>query len=191
MIKLYKAYCTISEKVYIGQTSRSLSVRIREHVTGKNKQSRLYEAILKYGLDSFEWEVVHVCSSLEEANQIEVELIEYYNSFNKGYNSHKGGRAGGALSPEGMRRRQASRQLNGGYTSVSQKQSEDNVAKRPEVREKISNKIKMLWEDGSYRNKRLAHNKKMTAEVVCPHCSKVGSRLILHRWHFNRCKFKK
>ena len=191
MIKIYKAYCIHTHKVYIGQTSRNLAVRISEHANGKNKQSRLYEAICKYGLESFEWEVLEECSTLEDANRREVELIAEYNSFNKGYNSHKGGRAGGALSPEGMSRRQASREANGGYTSVSLRQKANNVAKDPEVRSKISNSVKQLWEDPSYRDRMLTHNAKMTAEVECPHCGKVGNRLILHRWHFDRCKFKK
>lgn len=25
--------------------------------------------------------------------------------------------------------------------------------------------------------------------VQCPHCHKVGNRIVMHRWHFNNCKF--
>jgi len=190
VIKIYKAISSTTGKVYIGQTSRSLNKRIQEHATGKNKQSRLYEAILKYGLEDFTWTVLYTCTTREEANEKEIELIAEYNSYNKGYNSHKGGRAGGALSEEGMRRRQKSRYENGGYQSVSERQATNNVAKQPEVRKKISDKVKDLWTDESYRNRMLAQNARMTTEVECPHCGKVGSRLILHRWHFDRCKFK-
>jgi hypothetical protein len=27
-------------------------------------------------------------------------------------------------------------------------------------------------------------------EVTCPHCGKTGTKLIMARWHFDRCKFK-
>lgn len=98
---VYKITNKINNKVYIGQTKRSLRVRITAHVYSANvkkSQLRLHKAIRKYGIDNFTWDTIKVCDSLEELNKCEIEQINRHNSFARGYNMTKGG-----LSPLGYK----------------------------------------------------------------------------------------
>ena len=93
---IYKISTPLSNKVYIGQTKRSVEVRWKEHIkqggnTQKEKEHfKLYQAFQKYGIDNF------VIDTIEEVdnnilNEREIYWINYYDSFNNGYNSTPGG----------------------------------------------------------------------------------------------------
>lgn len=66
---------------------------------------------------------------------------------------------------------------------------------RPEVRE-LRRQIQIAnWQNPEYRAagcapKKEAHkaNMGMNTQVECPHCNKVGSKVVMHRWHFDNCK---
>jgi group I intron endonuclease len=188
-IILYKALNKANGKCYIGQTNRSLEKRIQEHLTANN--TRFHKALETHGIENFEWTILETCTDRQRANQREIELIEEYNSYNMGYNSHLGGRAGGYTTEESIKKRQATRQANGGYKTVSKKQREENVSQRPEVQQKIRESVKKLWEDPEYRANQIAKREQANPEVECPHCTKKGRRSIMYRWHFDCCKFKK
>ena len=188
-IIIYKARNKHNNKCYIGQTSRNLDTRIAEHTT--SQKTIFHKALAKYGSESFEWSVLESHSNRDEANKREIELIEEYQSYTNGYNSHPGGRVGGFTTEQSIRKRQVTRKANGGYESVSKRQSESNVSKRPEVQQKISNSVKALWEDSNYRAMQLEKRKQSFSSVKCPHCKKEGKKVIMQRWHFDRCKFKK
>jgi len=188
-IIIYKAVSKKNQLVYIGQTSRTLEVRMQEHYT--SGKTRFSKAVRRDGLEGFEWSVLETHTNREESNRREIELVREYNSYTKGYNSHLGGRAGGYTTQESIKKRQDTRAANGGYESVSKRQSEDNISHRPEVQQKISNSVKKLWEDSEYRTKQLANRKQANLTVKCPHCKKEGKRVIMQRWHFDRCKLKK
>ena len=32
-------------------------------------------------------------------------------------------------------------------------------------------------------------NKGITHQVICPHCNKTGDRVVMSRWHFDKCKY--
>ena len=55
---IYKITNKVNNKVYIGQTSRSLEIRWREHKSraGCYYTSHLYSAMNKYGVDNFIFE---------------------------------------------------------------------------------------------------------------------------------------
>lgn len=90
-------YCFINKinnKMYIGSTIQSPEVRYRQHLyNSKNEDSTkynypLYQAIRKYGIDNFKFEILYEkeCSEIELRN-IEKELIIRYNSLSpRGYN---------------------------------------------------------------------------------------------------------
>jgi group I intron endonuclease len=91
---VYKATNKVNGKMYIGQTTYSLNVRIKEHLRSvRRKKSKYYfhKAIKKYGIDNFDWEIIVKCNSLEELNRAEIETIKKYNTFGGGYNLTKGG----------------------------------------------------------------------------------------------------
>ena len=92
MIGIYKIENKINGKVYIGQSIDILR-RWREHrVAAHNNEAPLYRAIRKYGLESFNFEVIEECCR-EELNDKEINYIIEYDSFYTGYNLTTGGDA--------------------------------------------------------------------------------------------------
>ncbi len=96
---IYKVTCLVNNKIYIGQTTKSLNVRKTGHwndLKRRNKtKTRFQRALLKYGQDNFIWEILdESAKTLEELNQKEIDYIKLYNSINKnkGYNSDFGGK---------------------------------------------------------------------------------------------------
>ena len=85
---IYKVTNKINGKVYIGQ-SVDIGRRWRQHMTAED-DIYFHKAIQKYGVENFEWEVIEKCKK-SELDERESYWIEYYDSFNKGYNCTKGG----------------------------------------------------------------------------------------------------
>lgn len=101
---VYKHTNKVNGKVYIGQTCEKPEKRWKngKAYTGS---VHFYAAIQKYGWDNFEHEVLFTNLTWEEANQIEIELIKYYDSTDpkKGYNIRSGG-SNGTFSKESRER---------------------------------------------------------------------------------------
>ena len=90
----------INNKIYIGQTSRSVEERWRKNGYGYRTQPKFYNAILKYGWDNFEHIILETGLSKEEADKKEVYWIAYYDSMNNGYNLCSGGNKNKVFSDE-------------------------------------------------------------------------------------------
>ena len=86
---IYRATNKVNGKVYIGQTTKSLELRVIWH----NKTGHYFHnAIKKYRIENFTWEIIEHCDSREELNEMEFHYIKQYNSFGKnGYNLTYGG----------------------------------------------------------------------------------------------------
>lgn len=97
---IYKATNIINRKIYIGQTIKTLKIRLNQHkINAKLKSfnsNYFARAIRKYGFDNFEWEIIDTAESIEELNKKEIYWINFYNSIdrNLGYNSNTGGKNG-------------------------------------------------------------------------------------------------
>jgi len=94
MAFVYKITNTITKKCYIGWTGNTVEHRWAEHKISafKNNDNRkFYNALRKYGPDSWLVETLIETTSKEEAKVKEIELIEHFDSYNKGYNATKGG----------------------------------------------------------------------------------------------------
>lgn len=99
---VYKIYCLITQKNYIGITTQSIDRRWDQHKnesigeTGLNL-NHFHLAIRKYGWDNFEKTILLKIESdtkehlIESLKQLEVFYIEKYNSYKNGYNSTIGG----------------------------------------------------------------------------------------------------
>lgn len=92
---VYKATNKVNGKIYVGITKRTLEKRIQEHI-GRSKGDYLFyfqQAIKKYGIESFIFEVIETCYSEEELTSKEVSYIAEYQSFirENGYNLTYGG----------------------------------------------------------------------------------------------------
>jgi group I intron endonuclease len=92
---IYKIVNTINTKVYIGQTTRSIAARFKEHLrncnTASKKSMHLYTAMNAYGKDNFSIELLEEAASQDELNEKEIYWINYYDSLNNGYNMKQGG----------------------------------------------------------------------------------------------------
>lgn len=75
-----------SNKVYIGITKLNLIKRWKGYINN----TYFFRAILKYGWNNFQHEILYSELSEKEAKQIEICLIAYYNSTDH-YNKTKGG----------------------------------------------------------------------------------------------------
>jgi len=80
-------------KQYVGITTATLNLRKVEHYSRARKGSKyaIHNALNKYGED-VKWEVLTVCSSYEEAKEMEVKFIAELNTLApNGYNLTSGG----------------------------------------------------------------------------------------------------
>ena len=78
----------VNDKIYIGQTSRSIEVRWKEHVRQHN--CIIYKAINKYGIEHFWIEQIEECDDAL-LNEREKYWIQQYKAFESGYNQTIGG----------------------------------------------------------------------------------------------------
>ena len=93
-------------KRYIGQTVKPLRRRKIEHKhAAKTNIRRFYSAARKHGWENIHWTILAQCDTIEEMNEIEVNLIQKYKTMDKeyGYNMREGGK--NARMPEEEKRR--------------------------------------------------------------------------------------
>lgn len=106
---IYKATNLINGKVYIGQTVNTLEYRKSQHWREANdpkkkRHGRFHNALLKYGLENFKFEVIDTARSLQALNFKERYWIARYYSWrrDRGYNVDYGGK-NSLKSPETKR----------------------------------------------------------------------------------------
>lgn len=91
---IYKAVNKFNQKCYIGLTTSSLNKRKIEHLSEslrKEDNYKFYNAIRKYGFDSFVWEIIEDNIPVELLCEREIYWITFYDTFEKGYNLTIGG----------------------------------------------------------------------------------------------------
>jgi group I intron endonuclease len=113
MFIVYKLQNKVNNKVYIGISSRSLSARWSEHKKRAKegvRNSRLYNAIRKYGEHNFIKEVIDSCESESQVRELETKYIIEFDSYNNGYNSNLGG-FGFLVFPDEIKRKTSEAQI--------------------------------------------------------------------------------
>lgn len=108
---IYKITNLVNGMSYIGQ-SRRIAMRFREHKSGERKQHNyfIHNAINKYGIDNFTFEVIEECS-VDQLNALEIKYIANYSSLKpNGYNLNKGGNSRKDISDETRMRMSLSKQ---------------------------------------------------------------------------------
>lgn len=96
---IYKIINDINNKIYIGQTTCSLNHRWAEHKREAKiliHNNKLYNAMHNLGIEHF---TINLIEEYQNITQEKLDLreqywIKYYDSFNNGYNSTKGGKLG-------------------------------------------------------------------------------------------------
>lgn len=101
---IYKIKNNINEKIYVGQTTKTLDFRKKEHIRASRytgyKNSIIYQAIRKYGIENFTFELVEECENILLNNK-EIFYIEQFKTISPyGYNMTEGGEANPTTSWE-------------------------------------------------------------------------------------------
>lgn len=153
---VYK-YTSPSNKVYIGQTCRSLDRRAYEG-KGYVHSTHFYSAILKYGFKNFKRDILKDNLTLKEANYWEEYYIKYYNSTDreKGYNIQFGGD-----------NRKVSEETK---LKIRKYMAGNNPMKNPEVVKKVAQKnTGRHYSEESNKRKSEAHKKR----ILCVELDKI------------------
>lgn len=91
---LYKITNTITNKCYVGWTGKTVEQRWNQHITDAlncRDNRKFYNAIRKYGKDCWQVDTLLEVDSPDEAKSKEIDLIEQFQSYYRGYNATKGG----------------------------------------------------------------------------------------------------
>lgn len=97
MKEIYKITCQITGQIYIGKTEIDTQSRWKQHCRAAYLPSHgdynfpFHRAIRKYGKDNFIIEIIDTAETSEELNNKEKYWIDYYDSYNNGYNASLGG----------------------------------------------------------------------------------------------------
>lgn len=91
---IYKFTHIESGRSYIGQTVQDPNRRRLEHIYDSKhtpKEYHFHNALRKYGVESFTFEVIASASTLDELNLLEEQFVIQYNSINNGFNIRQAG----------------------------------------------------------------------------------------------------
>ena len=95
IILIYLITNMVNGKQYVGQTSRTLEQRWREHCSANSQCTYLHNAVVKYGKENFKVEQIDVAVEQEEADYKESQYIACYHTLAPdGYNLETGGNRG-------------------------------------------------------------------------------------------------
>lgn len=96
MIGIYKIENLINHNIYIGQ-SINIKFRFYQHklystdlIKYKRNALGIDYALNYYGINNFSFDVIEECN-IENLNQREIYWIQYFDSYNNGYNNSQGG----------------------------------------------------------------------------------------------------
>ena len=84
---IYKITNKINGKVYVGQ-SKCPTRRFQEHIKN-HTNSAIHQAIIKYGEENFDFQIIE--GPIANYDEREQYWINYYDSYNRGYNKTLGG----------------------------------------------------------------------------------------------------
>ena len=147
--KIYIIRNSENDKVYIGQTIRSVTDRLRQHkkLCRSNQNQLIYKAIRKYGADKFFVEELESgIETQKELNEKEAEYIKRFNSLApNGYNLSPGGALWrrrprfsdeedeliAAMYLKGMSQREIAKQFGVDHTLVGSALTRKGIKSRP------------------------------------------------------------
>jgi group I intron endonuclease len=108
---IYKWTHIESSRVYIGQTIQNPNQRRLEHIANSRHTPKTYHfhnALKKYGVDAFTFEVIAEATSLTELNLLEEKYVDQYNAIDNGFNIRQAG--GNKLHSEESKQRMSEAQ---------------------------------------------------------------------------------
>lgn len=98
---IYMITNDVNNKVYIGQTTKSLKDRIMGHRNSmvSGVKTHIYNAMRKYGWEHFTFHVIDHAETQEELDRLEEFYIQKYDAIRSGYNMAPGGSTNPMTSP--------------------------------------------------------------------------------------------
>ena len=91
---IYKFTLNNTNRCYIGQTIQDPNRRRLEHISHSYHSPKSYHfhnALRKYGVNNFTFEVIATTNSIEALNLLEDKFINKFDSINSGFNIREGG----------------------------------------------------------------------------------------------------
>jgi group I intron endonuclease len=161
---IYKITNDVNDKLYIGQTTKTLKERIDGHRNSmvSDVNTHLYNAMRKYGWDKFHFQIIAEVEDQDTLNELEAYYIAKYDTIRNGYNMAPGG------------------SINTMY-SVIVKEKHDNIMRSEDVRKRISESMKQSYKDRGGPSKE--HKKHLSDSRKALYASEKGQEV--------RAKFRK
>ena len=146
---IYKVTNSVNSKVYIGQTVNSLAKRKEKHL--RDAKSNIdgsivfYNALKKYRLSNFQWDIIDSAETKEELNKKEIQWIKKLKSHIRsgcGYNMTIGGEGSNGFKHSEKSKRKMSEVHKGfKHTEESKRKMSQNrsgIKRTPEMRKRDS-----------------------------------------------------
>jgi len=197
---IYKITNNINGKSYIGLKSKAVEESENYYGSG----TLINKAIDKYGKENFTKEILERdINSHEILNDREIYWIEYFNTFNEGYNLTRGGQGnlGRVISKETRKKlsEAAKKQFRNGVSeevrerirqkAIGRKKSPHSKETKFKIAKAATGRIMSQEERDKIADAvRNALKGKSLPKTECPHCGKIGAKPHLTRWHFDNCK---
>ncbi len=210
--KIYSITNLLDGKRYFGQTIRQSNLRWNQHkcAVRKNKNSYLYNAMRKYGIENFEFKVIiENISNYNELNRLEMVWIDTCNTTdsNEGYNICIGGNNGpkkkGCIAwNKGLwsqKRIDYEKRKSEGFPDWRIPWNKNKKNCHSEERKEIirqqqlermtdpeykANCVKYLKKDANWTSKNNPNNNRNNK---CEFCGKISTKSCLTNWHGDIC----
>ena len=162
---VYKHTNKINNKAYIGITCQQPQKRWKNGY-GYTQHQKFYSAILKYGWNNFQHQILYNNLSQKEAEEKEKQLIIIFNTIENGYNITAGGIGSLGYHHTDQNKQQISNSMKNFLKQHPQEiQRRKNILLNPENRKKAANKRNEYFKAGSENaKKRVQKNNK---KIIC------------------------
>ena len=164
---VYMHKLKIDGRVYIGQTCLSIEKRAGSNGNKYKGCTKFWNAIQKYGWNNFEHIVLASDLTLDQANELEKQYIEKFNSIENGFNLVEGGR--NHSWTEEYRQQRRERFLGEKNPNYGKPRSEETKRKIGEA-----NKIALLGKKLSEETKKkISESNKKYTPIICVETQKI------------------
>ena len=166
MIGIYIITNLIDGKSYIGKSEKNIEYRLHQHKFGISSNEHLQNAIRKYGIENFTFEMLEECSK-EDCCDRERYWINFYNTlYPNGYNYTTGGENKSGFNFSNISKQRMSQTATQRCNNPNERKRLSDIAKLrvwdDEERNKVSNTLKDRFKD---KTKVPMYGKKHSAET--------------------------
>lgn len=160
---IYKITNDVNDKVYVGQTIKTIESRFKDHIGDAKKGSTypLHVDMRTLGYDKFHIYKLAEANSLDELDRLEDFYIQKLNAMDLGYNQMGGGRLG----------------YHNPMDYPKAKQRHDDKMRSEEVRSKISKTLRQYYQDNHDSPVEIEHRRKLSEQKKQLYASPRGEEV--------------